>query len=68
MPFIVQVNASSNDGEMSAERCANLFNIMAYNNETVVKTTLPEGVAKITRGTNASLLRAGKQASANTIA
>src|SRR5690606_21010450 len=38
------------------------FNLLDYDNETVVKTTLVNGAVKIKRGTQAKLLKPGQQA------
>ncbi|TAM97628.1 MAG: FecR family protein [Chitinophagaceae bacterium] len=38
------------------------FNVMAYNDEATIKTTLLEGAVKVTEGNNALLLRPGEAA------
>lgn len=55
MPFIVSVN----DAEV--EVLGTHFNVMAYNDEDVVKTTLLEGAVKFTEGNNKSVLHPGQQ-------
>jgi transmembrane sensor len=41
------------------------FNIMAYNDEAVMKTTLLEGSVKISNSQNVSMLKPGQQAQLN---
>lgn len=55
MPFTVKVN----DAEVKV--LGTHFNIMAYNDEPALRTTLLEGSVKLTRGTAASLLKPGQQ-------
>jgi transmembrane sensor len=59
MPFRVTVN------DMKVEVLGTHFNIMSYADEAVVKTTLLEGSVKIIKGSSASLLTPGQQASLN---
>ena len=56
MPFNVQVN------DMNVQVLGTHFNVMAYNDENVIKTTLLEGAVKVTKGTVAGLLKPGQQA------
>ena len=64
MPFIVQVNspATGGDGGMNVQVLGTHFNVMAYNDELDVKTTLLEGGVKVTKGTAVGLLKPGQQA------
>ncbi len=55
MPFIVTVNNTT------IEVLGTHFNIMAYNNEEGISTTLLEGRVKITHGTRERLLKPGQQ-------
>jgi len=56
MPFKVNVNG------MQVEVLGTHFNINAYGDETVIKTTLLEGAVKIVAGGKASFLKPGQQA------
>lgn len=56
MPFNVQVN------DLNVQVLGTHFNVMAYNDENVIKTTLLEGAVKVTKGTVAGLLKPGQQA------
>jgi ferric-dicitrate binding protein FerR (iron transport regulator) len=56
MPFIV----TSNDTEIRV--LGTHFNVMAYADEKVTRTTLLEGAVKISRGANSALLAPGQQA------
>jgi ferric-dicitrate binding protein FerR (iron transport regulator) len=58
-PFIVSVN------NMKVTVLGTHFNINAYNDETVVKTTLLEGAVKVSSGSNISLLKPNQQAQVN---
>lgn len=58
-PFIVQVN------DMQVQVLGTRFDIMAYVDEKVVKTTLLEGAVKVAKGNHSSLLKPGEQASIN---
>lgn len=58
-PFIVTA------GETSVEVLGTHFNVMAYPNEGVLKTTLAEGSVKISRDGNATVLKPGQQLQAN---
>ena len=57
MPFIVKVN------DISVEVLGTWFNIMAYNDEAAVRTTLLQGSVRVRKGDAAVLLRPGQQAS-----
>ena len=54
-PFIVNVNGSE------VQVLGTHFNVMAYNDEDAVKTTLLEGSVKFVSGTNSSMLVPGQQ-------
>lgn len=56
IPFIVKVN------NMEVQVLGTHFNIMAYNNEASVKTTLLEGAVKVMTAGNDRLLKPGQQA------
>lgn len=58
-PFIVSV------GETTVEVLGTHFNIMAYNNENIMKTTLLEGAVKITDKDRSGLLQPGQQMQLN---
>ncbi|MCO5237166.1 MAG: FecR family protein [Chitinophagaceae bacterium] len=60
VPFIVQVNALSGDGG-EIEVLGTHFNINAYNDESVVKTTLIEGRIKVKKGKDEAVLQPGCQ-------
>ena len=60
MPFIVSVNGSE------IQVLGTHFNVMAYNDEDAVKTTLLEGSVKFASGNNSSLLKPGQQAQLTT--
>jgi len=64
IPFIVEVNTSSGAGTrgMEVEVLGTGFNVTAYNDETMIRTTLLEGSVKIRKGDNTGLLRPGQQA------
>jgi transmembrane sensor len=59
MPFRVKVNNTV------VEVLGTHFNIMAYNDEAVMKTTLLEGSVKINNSQNFSMLKPGQQAQLN---
>lgn len=56
IPFIVHV------GEMSVEVLGTHFNVMAYNDEKAIKTTLLEGAVEVTKNNNSVLLKPSQQA------
>ncbi|MDN3546991.1 FecR family protein [Mucilaginibacter aquaedulcis] len=58
-PFRVKTN------NVLVEVLGTHFNVMAYNDENAVKTTLLEGAVKISNNENASVLKPGQQASLN---
>ncbi len=61
MPFIVKIISPSGDkGEVRV--LGTHFNINAYDNEAVTKTTLLEGSVKVARDAAATLLQPGEQA------
>ncbi len=55
MPFVVSVNGAE------VQVLGTHFNIMAYNEEKAVKTTLLEGSVRFVSGNNNSLLKPGQQ-------
>jgi ferric-dicitrate binding protein FerR (iron transport regulator) len=57
-PFIVKVK----DRNMAVQVLGTHFNINAYNDEPVIKTTLLEGLVKVDAGTRTSTLKPGQQA------
>jgi transmembrane sensor len=59
MPFRVKVR----DAEV--EVLGTSFNVMAYNNENAIKTTLLEGAVKVSKGNKSALLQPGQQAALN---
>ncbi|MGF2410726.1 FecR family protein [Ferruginibacter sp.] len=59
MPFYVKVN------NMEVEVLGTHFNLMAYDNEDAVKTTLLEGAVKINYGATAKTLKPGQQGKFN---
>lgn len=61
MPFRVTINGR----EAAVEVLGTHFNVNAYADEAVVKTTLLEGAVKVTRGNATGLLRPGQQAQFN---
>jgi transmembrane sensor len=56
MPFYVKVN------DVRVKVLGTHFNIMAYDDENVIKTTLLEGSVKITKDTKEKILKPGEQA------
>lgn len=58
-PFIVKVN------EMEVRVLGTSFDIMAYNDEQVVNTTLIEGAVKVLQGETSALLQPGQQSKLN---
>lgn len=59
MPFTVLVN------DMNVQVLGTHFNIMAYQEESEIKTTLIEGLVKVTKGSAVVSLTPGKQARLN---
>ena len=61
MPFKINVN-----GQEEVQVLGTHFNIMAYNDEAAIKTTLLEGSVKIVRNKTTSVLKPGQQAQLTT--
>ena len=59
-PFKVKIKTPLGDGG-EVQVLGTHFNIMAYNNENSIKTTLLEGSVKITKGNSSRLLNPGQQ-------
>lgn len=59
MPFSISV-----DG-MTVKVLGTHFNVMAYDDEQLIKTTLLEGAVKVSKGSKSTLLRPGEQAVIN---
>lgn len=59
IPFVVNVNGRK------VEVLGTHFNIMAYDNEAAMETTLLEGSVKVINGTKANILKPGQQASSD---
>ena len=57
-PFKIHVN------DLSIDVLGTSFNVMAYADEPVLRTTLLEGAVKVSRGTTAIILRPGQQVGA----
>ena len=60
-PFIVKVN------EMEVQVLGTSFDIMAYNDEQLVNTTLIEGAVKVLQGETSALLHPGQQSKLNPV-
>jgi len=60
MPFRVHVNAADNKG-MDVRVLGTHFNVMAYDNEAEIRTTLLEGKVKVFNGDKSSVLAPGQQ-------
>jgi len=60
-PFIVHVPGNNSNG-MDVQVLGTHFNINAYNEEAVIKTTLLQGSVKIKQGAIETLLKPGQQA------
>jgi ferric-dicitrate binding protein FerR (iron transport regulator) len=60
VPFIVSILSSSGNGEV--EVLGTHFDVNAYGDEEMVKTTLLEGAVKLVRDNKSILLRPGQQA------
>jgi ferric-dicitrate binding protein FerR (iron transport regulator) len=64
-PFVVQIKTASGSGG-EVEVLGTHFNINAYNDEPLIKTTLLEGSVKVTTGNGRySVLRPGQQSAVN---
>jgi ferric-dicitrate binding protein FerR (iron transport regulator) len=61
MPFKINVN-----GQEEVQVLGTHFNIMAYNDEPMIKTTLLEGSVKIVRNKTTGMLKPGQQAQLTT--
>ena len=59
MPFRVRVN------DMNVEVFGTHFNINAYDDENIIRTTLLEGSVKVTKGNSTGLLKPGQQGQLN---
>jgi hypothetical protein len=60
-PFIVKINTPAGNRN-EVEVLGTHFNVMAYNEEGIIKTTLIEGKVKVTSGNNFQMIRPGEQA------
>jgi len=60
-PFRVAVDYSNAGRQMEVEVLGTQFNVMAYEDEGVVKTTLLQGAVRLVHGTMAKVLRPGEQ-------
>ena len=65
IPFIVNINTPSGDGG-KVEVLGTHFNIMAYNDENSINTTLLEGSVKVYTGTINKVLVPGQESRINT--
>ncbi|WP_207514867.1 FecR domain-containing protein [Longitalea luteola] len=60
-PFIVKINTPAGN-KNEVEVLGTHFNVMAYTDESAIKTTLIEGKVKVTSGNNYKTIRPGEQA------
>jgi transmembrane sensor len=60
-PFRVAVEYSSARKQMEVEVLGTQFNVMAYEDEGIVKTTLLEGAVRLVHGAEVKVLRPGEQ-------
>jgi transmembrane sensor len=60
-PFIVKINTPGGNRN-EVEVLGTHFNVMAYTEEGIIKTTLIEGKVKVTSGNNFETIRPGEQA------
>ena len=60
-PFKVAVDYSSARKQMEVEVLGTQFNVMAYEDEGIVKTTLLQGAVRLVHGAEAKVLRPGEQ-------
>ena len=60
-PFIVKINTPAGNRN-EVEVLGTHFNVMAYNEEGIIKTTLIEGKVKVTSGNNFQMIKPGEQA------
>ena len=65
LPFIVQINSPSGVDMGEIEVLGTHFNINSYEDETAIRTTLLEGLVKITKNNNTRMLSPGQQAQMN---
>jgi ferric-dicitrate binding protein FerR (iron transport regulator) len=61
-PFIVSICSAACEDKGKVEVLGTHFNIMAYDDENSVKTTLLEGSVKVSKGNILRMLSPGKQA------
>jgi transmembrane sensor len=62
LPFIVHINSPLGAGGMRIEVRGTHFNVMAYDDESALETTLLEGSVKIIKGSSTNFLKPGEQA------
>lgn len=60
-PFIVKINTPEGN-KNEVEVLGTHFNVMAYTDESAIKTTLVEGKVKVTSGSSIQTIRPGEQA------
>jgi len=60
-PFIVKINTPAGN-KNEVEVLGTHFNVMAYTDESAIKTTLVEGKVKVTSGSSIQTIRPGEQA------
>lgn len=60
-PFVVHVSTAGDKG-MDVRVLGTQFNVMAYDNEAEIRTTLLEGAVKVMKGDKSKLLAPGQQA------
>jgi len=60
-PFIVKINTPAGN-KNEVEVLGTHFNVMAYTDESAIKTTLVEGKVKVTSGNSIQTIRPGEQA------
>lgn len=60
-PFVVHVSTAEDKG-MDVRVLGTQFNVMAYDNEAEIRTTLLEGAVKVMRGDKSRVLAPGEQA------
>jgi ferric-dicitrate binding protein FerR (iron transport regulator) len=63
-PFIVKINTPKGNRN-EVEVLGTHFNVMAYGEETAIKTTLVEGAVKVTSGNYTETIKPGQQARSN---
>jgi ferric-dicitrate binding protein FerR (iron transport regulator) len=63
MPFrVLTVSNPGDNNPMTIDVLGTHFNVNAYNDEPVVRTTLLEGLVKVSKGNNTALLKPGEAA------